>query len=390
MDGFVARNFIPPTIPVARPRLPDAAAILPYLQEIDSNGYYANHGPLWLRLNARLADHWGITRDEVALASNATAALTLALQASSATPGGECLLPSWTFAATAGAVRQAGLRPYFVDVRPGDWAPDPAAMSALAIQRGAAAIVVVAPFGAPLDSAAWDAVAAATGLPVILDAAAAFDTLRRGGPMRLGQCPAVVSLHATKVFGVGEAGAVLSRDPEWLERFRRLTNFGFLGSRESVLPGINAKISEYTAAVGLAGLDGWAEARGRWAAVTRVYGQRLRSVPGLRVMPRFGVDWVSSTLNVVWPAERLDAVAELAALGVGTLRWWGDGCHAQPAFRSCEAGTLAVTDELARRVVGLPFWQDMTGTQVEAVCAAVSRLCSPVKQRGVRKSLAVA
>ena len=375
MRPNVAANFAPPAIPVARPRLPSAARILPYLQEIDSNAYYANHGPLWLRFHTRLAEHWALGTDELALASNATAALTLALQASNVAPGRECLMPSWTFVATAGAVRQAGLVPHFVDVQARSWAPDPAAVQALAKQRDVGAIVIVAPFGAPLDFAAWDRVAEATGLPVIIDAAAAFDTLRRGGPMRLGRCAAVVSLHATKVFGVGEGGALLSRDPALLERFRRLTNFGFLGSRESMLPGVNAKISEYAAAIGLAGLDHWAETRAKWANVTRLYLRRLRVLPEITLMPGLGTDWVSSTLNIIWPAARMDAAARLAERGIGTLRWWGDGCHAQPGFNSYNAEPLPVTEELSRRVIGLPFWQEMTSTQIDAVCLAVVSCC---------------
>ncbi len=382
-----ALNFTPPAIPVARPRLPSAARILPYLQEIDTNAWYANHGPLWLRFHTRLAQHWGIQTSELALACNATAALTLALQASGVEPGRECLLPSWTFVATAGAVRQAGLAPYFVDVQPNTWAPDPARVQAIALERKVGAIVVVAPFGAPLDMAAWDAVAAATGVPVIIDAAAAFDTLRRAGPMRLGRCAAVVSLHATKVFGVGEGGALLSRDAAMIERFRRLTNFGFLGSRESALPGVNAKISEYAAAIGLAGMDGWAETRARWAGVTRAYLRRLRMVPDVWPMPGLGLDWVSSTLNILWPADRLDQIATLADHGVGTLRWWGPGCHGQPGFAHHDGDPLPVTEELGRRAVGLPFWQDMTATQIEAVCVALATCCpAPRPPRALKAS----
>ncbi len=378
MSAPVARNFSPPAIPVARPRLPNVSRILPYLQEIDSNAWYANHGPLWLRFHTRLAQHWGLRTGELALACNATAALTLALQASGVEPGRECLLPSWTFVATAGAIRQAGLVPYFVDVQPGTWAPDPAAIQALALRRKVGAIVVVSPFGAPLDMAAWDAVAEATGVPVIIDAAAAFDTMRRDGPMPLGRCAAVVSMHATKVFGVGEGGALLSRDAAMVERFRRLTNFGFLGNRESVLPGTNAKISEYAAAIGLAALDGWHETRAKWAGVTRAYLRRLRSVPDVWPMPGLGLDWVSSTLNILWPSDRLDQVTALAEQGIGTLRWWGPGCHGQPGFSQFEAEPLPVTEDLGRRSVGLPFWQDMTPTQIEAVCDAVASCCRPL------------
>ena len=93
------------------------------------------------------------------------------------------------------------------------WAPDPAEVQALAGQPGVSAILIVSPFGAPLDLPAWDRVQAATGVPVVIDGAAAFDTLRAGGPMAVGRCPVIVSLHAPKVFGIGEGGALIGGTP---------------------------------------------------------------------------------------------------------------------------------------------------------------------------------
>ena len=355
-------------IPVARPRLPPASAILPYLRRIDRAAWYSNHGPLAQELQQRLAEHWGLERGEVVLLSNATNALTLALMASGAAPGARCLMPSWTFAASAGAVLQAGLTPYFMDVGADTWALDPAAVQARAVREGVGAILPVSPFGAPLNLAAWDAVQRSTGIPVVIDGAAAFDTLRVGGPMRLGSCPVAVSMHATKVFGVGEGGALLCRDPAVVDRVRRLTQFGFLGTREAVLPGTNAKLSEYAAAVGLAGLDSWPETRIRWLAATARYRQALPS--RCRPSPGFGEGWVSSTLNVLFPTEL--AAETLRYRGIETLRWWGSGCHAQAAYAGYPSDDLPVTAELAKRVTGVPFSQDLPQRQVEFVCRAIA------------------
>ena len=365
----------PPAIPIARPRLPTATHITPYLREIDANGWYSNFGPLAGRLQARLADHWGLAKPELCLFASGTAAITLTLLASGALPGSCCLMPSWTFSASAGAVRAAGLVPHFVDVDPETWALAPATILDLAKRPGVGAVLVVAPFGAPLDLPAWDAVRRATGLPVVIDGAAAFDTLRDGGPMTVGQCPVIVSLHATKVFGVGEGGAVLCRDLAWLERARRLSNFGCLGTREALLPGVNGKMSEYAAAVGLAALDTWRATRARWASVTGHYSQRLRR-SGFGLTPGFGQGWVSSTLSVLWAADSCDVLHEFTRSGISTLRWWGPGCHAQPAFRDCPSEELPVTELLARRCVGLPFWQDLTPTQIDLVCRVASRCAS--------------
>jgi len=359
-------------MPVARPRLPGADAILPLLREIDANGWYANHGPLARRLQARLAAHWGLAEDEVALLASATAGLTLALRASGAAPGSRCLLPSWTFAASAGAVVAAGLVPHFVDVNPASWTPEPATIRQLAQAPDVGAALIVSPFGAPLDLAAWEAVQAETGKTVLIDAAAAFDTLRDGGEMRAGGCTLVVSLHATKVFGIGEGGALLSRDPALMQRVRALCQFGFAGTREALVPGGNAKLSEHTAAVGLAALDAWPAARDGWARATRLYADLLPSC--VTLPPQFGRSWVSSTLNLLWPDPACALADSLAAEGIASLRWWGSGCHAQPAYRACASEALPVTERLAARSIGLPFWPDLSPREVERVCGALRRL----------------
>jgi dTDP-4-amino-4,6-dideoxygalactose transaminase len=182
-----------------------------------------------------------------------------------------------------------------------------------------------------------------------------------------------VSLHATKVFGIGEGGALFSPDPDFIDRVRRIAQFGFLGTREAMLPGLNAKLSEYAAAVGLAGLDTWQETRARWSVVTNTYLPQLRETPVLPA-PGFGKRFVSSTLSVLLPGPSPEIEQDLAAHGIAALRWWGPGCHHQPAFRHCPAEPLPITEDLAARTIGLPFWQDIAPAQIEKVCLALSRI----------------
>lgn len=114
--------------------------------------------------------------------SSGTSALTLALRASAPIPGSLCMMPSWTFSATPHAAREAGLTPYFVDVAPESWAltPEIAAKELQAAPGTVGAVMPVAPFGAPIDYAGWDSLSDETGIPVVIDAAAAFDTVRPG------------------------------------------------------------------------------------------------------------------------------------------------------------------------------------------------------------------
>jgi dTDP-4-amino-4,6-dideoxygalactose transaminase len=354
---------------VARPLLPTLDRIAPLLAEIDRNRWYSNFGPLAERFAGALGAHFG-TPDgaEPALVANATVGLSLCLSAV-ARPGARfCLVPAWTFVATAHAVRGAGLEPFFVDVDPHRWALTPTlARAALARAPGpVAAAMPVAPFGAPLDGLAWDAFEAETGVPVVIDAAAAFDTLR---PVR---APAVLSLQATKALGVGEGGAVLSTDADLLRRLRQASNFGFYGRREAEIPGTNAKMSEYHAAVGLAALEDWPATRVRLVAVADAYARALADVPGVAIQPGFGTGWVSMTCIAVLDRTPQEIVAAaLDRLGIETRSWWGRGPWAQPAFAAAPCLGVGTTERLAARTLGIPFAVDLTLDEVERVGAAL-------------------
>jgi len=168
-------------IPVARPLLPSSEMVLPYLQRIDQARIYANQGPLTRSLQDRISARLGLASGTVAAGANATLGLTLALSAMGARPGRFCLMPAWTFAASAHAAIAAGLKPYLLDVDPKTWTFSPATVISAVERLGrdrVAAVMPVAPFGAPIDSRGWDVFYEQTRIPVVIDAAAGFDLLQ--------------------------------------------------------------------------------------------------------------------------------------------------------------------------------------------------------------------
>ncbi|HEX2817021.1 MAG TPA: DegT/DnrJ/EryC1/StrS family aminotransferase [Phenylobacterium sp.] len=363
------RQVAPATVPVARPRLPNAEAILPYLQQIDEARWYSNFGPLLTGLEQRLADRFAAPT-QVITVTNATQALTLALQAMDLAPGGHVVLPAWTFVATAHAVVQAGLKPWFVDVDPATWMLDPARVAALSpdLSRQVVAVIPVCAFGAMPDIDAWLAFRETTGVPVLIDAAAAFDTLHDA------RLPAVVSLHATKVLGLGEGGYLATEDAALAHRVRLATTFGFYGSRDSQIAATNAKLSEYAAAVGQAALDNWPGDRLRWMRTAQHLRIALIGRPEVRFQDGWGSDWVTSVCTVGLPRGSAAAVAAfLREVGVDTRQWWGDGCHTSTAFRECRREPLGFTDHLACSTLGLPFSIDMDADEIARVAAALDR-----------------
>ena len=366
---------VPPTtrIPVLRPLLPKLDALAPYLTEIDENRWYTNHGPLLQRFEARLAAHLGVGPEQVQLVSNGTVALTLALQAMKVRRGGFCLMPSWTFVASAAAVCAANLLPHFVDVDPATWQLDPDQLAARTDLEDVSAVLVVSSFGAPVPVARWDAFTAKTGIPVLIDAAAGLDAVATVPEARVGRTPIMISLHATKAFGIGEGGLILSTDPELMSRARGLGNFGIYYQPVATVIGGNAKVSEYHAAVGLAALDQWPARRAETSALIACYEGRLATVTRLHTSPGFADGWVSSYCNVVLEAEAMAVAETLADSGIETRRWWRNGCHVDPAYVRFPRDPLPVTEQLGRSVLGLPFFPGMTNAEAGLVVAALDQ-----------------
>lgn len=363
----------PPVFPggdlirVLVPRLPAAAALLPHICRIDASRTYSNYGPLSREFAAGLARMTGAAG--ATLTCNGTTAIELALRVR-ARPGARfCLMPSFTFIASAHAVCNAGLTPYLLNVDPASLMLTPAIVEAAlpALAEPPGAVLVVSAFGAPPELAAWAAFEARHGIPVVFDAAAALT-----GLSGIGTQPLCVSLHATKVLGIGEGGAILSADPAFLERTTAMSGFGFLGEeRVSAIRGGNYRISEYAAAIGLAALEALPERLDVLRTLTRGYRRRLAG-KAARLQDGAGEDWVTMTLNVILPPEMVETtLARFASANVEWRRWWGPGCHRHPAFATLPGTDLSRTDALAACVIGVPFHDGLSEADLDRIASCL-------------------
>ena len=216
-------------------------------------------------------------------------------------------MPSWTFPATAAAVVQAGLVPYFVDVDPDGL------IDVRGIDASCEAIIVVAPYGK--YPGGWDEFSKQHNIPIIIDAAAAFDIYSM--MFKPKNCPVIISTHSTKCFATGEGGMVFTHNADLLERVRRISNFGLTPDRRIEYTGLNCKFSEYHAAVGLAELDGWSIKRELLIEKAKEY----------------GVDY---------------AVTLVPVCGKGVMKKYG--CHFHDAYKNYPRTELPVTNELIENV----------------------------------------
>ena len=350
-------------IPLLAAQLPSLDYLAPYLACIDRNRWYSNFGPLVEQLETRLSETFA-TADgaapHVITVGNGTAGIDLALRALGLPAGAPVLVPALTFIATATAVLSAGLTPVVCDVDPDSWLLTPDLASKVLAGMPLRAVVPVAAYGCPQDTQGWSRFHAETGLPVVIDAAAAF-----GNQMDCGPTCSVYSLHATKPLAAGEGGFVVTRDWEFAQAVRQLSNFGINLTASDIAPigavtmvGTNAKMSEYHAAVGLASLDEWPENSTRRRKIYRAYTEAIRTIPRLKSSWQTApTDCVRSVCCLLLDSRRHRDYAEavLAAAGVGTRRWYLPLVDRHPAFAHITHHPTPVADAIAERLLGIPF-----------------------------------
>jgi dTDP-4-amino-4,6-dideoxygalactose transaminase len=136
----------------------------------------------------------------------------------------------------------------------------------------------------------------------------------------------------------------------------------------SQLPGTNAKMSEYHAAVGLASLDRWRDMRQDYMNLALAYSEALSASNCARLQPGFGHAWLAGTCIAQLDDEQVDAVAaRLTAANIETRQWWERGAHSHPATSHLPRGNLATTDRLSRSTIGLPFHLNLKRADIERV-----------------------
>jgi dTDP-4-amino-4,6-dideoxygalactose transaminase len=282
-------------------------------------------------------------------------------------------VPSFTFTATATALELCGYEPYIMDVDATTWLLDPERILAHRELDRAGLIVPVAPFGRPVPQAVWRDVAIRTGVPIVIDGAAAFDALSAGETDFLGEIPVILSFHATKSFSSGEGGGVITTNADLSTRIDQALNFGFLDNRETRSASINGKMSEYHAAVGLAEFADWAGKLSAFRAVAANYRLEAERVGILQqIVATPDVSSCYLLFNSNSPQQSSSVVKSLARDGVDFRFWYGGGLHSQPYFSTANRDEcLDVTERVAACLIGLPMAQDLDERTIARVVAAV-------------------
>jgi dTDP-4-amino-4,6-dideoxygalactose transaminase len=324
------------------------------------------------RFEQRFADYCG-ARYAIGCASG-TDALELALMALDVGPGDEVLTVPFTFFATAGAIMSAGARPVFIDVEPESFNLDVRELDhALATHPAVKAILPVHLYGACAEMGPIIERASARGIPVIEDAAQAVGAEwmgRRAGALATVGC---FSFFPTKNLGAFGDGGMLTTDDEELSRkLKALRIHGSFEKYTHQWPGMNSRLDTLQAAVldvKLDHLDDWTRARQRNAAL---YRELLSGVVTTPAAQPYQTNHVYNQF-VIRCARRDELRAFLAESGVGTEVYYPLPLHLQPALANFgyKAGDFPVSEELAKEVLALPIFAELTGEEITMVAGLI-------------------
>lgn len=362
-------------ITVTRPDLPPLEDFLPLLREVWDSHWLTNNGPFHVRFERALAEYLGVAH--VSLFANATLALLVAQQALGLR--GEVITTPFSFVATAHSLLWNRLKPVFVDIDPHTLCIDPKRVEA-AIGPDTSAILPVHVYGTPCDTQRLSGIAAAHGLKLLYDAAHAFGIDDGGGSLLRHGDASVVSFHATKVFNTFEGGAVVVRDAALKQQIDRLKNFGFVNELSVVATGINGKMNEFQAALGLTQLQRVDATLERRAAVDAHYRSCLKEVTGLRCMPRPAVARHNHGYFPVLVDEgfRIDRDAlyeHLKRHGILARRYFFPLIPSFAMYRAHVADVareLPVAHAVAQRILCLPIHADLELDQVDRIADLIA------------------
>ncbi|AUN95513.1 DegT/DnrJ/EryC1/StrS family aminotransferase [Pseudazoarcus pumilus] len=366
----------PPPIFVTEPHLPPLDEFLPYLERIWASKRLTNGGPFHQQLELALAEYLGV--EHLSLFANGTLALVTAMQALRIS--GEVITTPYTFAATSHSLLWNGIKPVFVDVDPTTCNLDPERIEE-AITPATTAILPVHCYGIPCDVERIEHIADTYGLKVIYDAAHAFG-VRQGGEsiLRHGDL-SVLSFHATKVFNTFEGGAIICPDAKIKQRIDYLKNFGFADEITVVAPGINGKMNEFGAAIGLLQLKHIDTVLSARAAIFERYRDAFDAIPTLHLQTvPDTVDWNHAYCPLFVHAEHgasRDALFEqLKSANIHARRYFYPLISSFPMYRSLPSATpdrLANANRLAEQVICLPIYPSLDASEQQRVIDVVLR-----------------
>lgn len=361
-------------IPVTKPYLPCREKLDAYIDDIYERRWLTNNGPLLQQLTQRLQEYLGV--DNLLLVSNGTLALqvaykTLGISNTGCSETAEAITTPFTFVATASSLQWEGVKPVFADIAADSWCLDPANIEG-AITERTRALVPVHVFGNACEVEEIDAIAQKHRLKVIYDASHAFAVNYKGNSLLNWGDAATLSFHATKLFHTIEGGAIVFKHKADLERAQQMINFGLAGPEDIAGPGINAKMNEFQAAMGLCVLDEMADNLAARKAIVEQYQQQLPAEMQQQVInDTASVNYAYMPVVLKSEAQVLALLENLKQQGITARRYF------YPSLNCSDYGSgqvMPVSEDTARRIVCLPVYVDLSESDINQIINIIRRV----------------
>lgn len=360
---------------VGRPNVGDKRRFGARVRDILDRRWFTNAGRYVQEFEGRVAAMVGV-KHCVAMC-NATVALEIAIRALDLR--GEVIVPSFTFIATPNALQWQEITPVFCDIDPKTHNLDPKMVEKMITPR-TTAIIGVHVWGRPCDIEALAAIARRRALRLLFDSAHAFGCSHRGKMIGGFGDAEVFSFHATKYINTLEGGAIVTNDEAIARRARQMKNFGFADYDRTDCLGVNGKMNEISAAMGLTNLEAIESFRAHNRRNYKRYLREFKGVPGVTVVEydeneECNYQYIVLEIDEgVSGTDRDTLVRILHAKNVMARRYFHPGCHRMAPYASCfpHAGMmLPETEKLARRVLVLPTGKAIGGKEIEGIAAIV-------------------
>jgi dTDP-4-amino-4,6-dideoxygalactose transaminase len=364
-------------MPFVRPSLPPWESLSQPIRDIITTGMLTK-GHYLDAFEERVARHLGV-KHAVAV-SSCTAGLMLVYRCLGLE--GEVLVPSFTFMATVHPLMWQGATPVFIDIDRQTWDIDLEQIEAHITPR-TTAIVAVHIFGNPAPIEELEAIARRHGLVLIFDAAHGFGALHRGMPLgRYGNAE-VFSTSPTKLLVTGEGGIVATNDRDLADQIRLGREYGNPGSYDSLLPGMNARMQEFSAILGLQSLEMLEDNTRRRNGLATFYQSYLAGIPGITfqtIRPSDRSSYKDFTIRIEATKFGLDRNTLSMALtqeGISTRAYYVPPVHQHTTYQELvrlQRLHVPVTETLAQDVLSLPIYSSMPASSVIEVCQAIRRI----------------
>jgi len=355
-------------IPVTRTTLPDLEEYQVYLRQIWQSGQLTNNGALSRQLQAEVMTFLGAKN--LTLVSNGTLALQLAIKVLRLQ--GEIITTPYSYVATTNAILWEGCTPVFVDVDPESFCINPHLIEA-AITENTTAILATHVYGYPCDVSRIQEIADRHHLKVIYDAAHAFGVRLHGESLlNRGDC-STLSFHATKLFHTAEGGGIVCRDTTIAERISLMSKFGHIGEDEYLDLGINAKISELHAAMGLAVLPKVTEIITARRQRSVWYDEYLSDVRLQRPKVVDGLEYNYAYYPIIFKTHQAMMAAReaLQKQDIFPRRYFYPSLNTLPFLHESLRCSCPVSESLALRVLSLPLYTTLSRRDVEMIVVCI-------------------